>query len=295
MRSRQDYLDLVGMLLDVEHHCAKPLVDPVGLTGDLFGPRHERLGASQFDHQRTALPPQGLSGNDLASHFEVLFVYAAALGVTNPLDDDLLGRLGRDPTKRANGHFLTVDAGGDIACLAVYRDLDPVVAGVRIGFANGRQHSRFQIVENHVAIDISVAGEPVYQSNQFLIHGGAFLPSPRLIAAGPNCLRPQKKWVLLPTLQLDETRWKGALHPSLIAGAHQRSRRWPTPAVPDPWRDDRFAEQTGPYTDALAWTLFTQSVTGQLPGKTYQTIEFLTDQRAIIDTANPQSIKKLQE
>ena len=99
----------------------------------------------------------------------------------------------------------------------------------------------------------------------------------------------------MPTLQLDETRWTDALHPSLIAGAHQRSRRWPTPAVPNPWRDDRFAEQTGPYTAALAGTLFTQSVTGQLPDKTYQTIKYLTHQRAIIDAHNPQSIKKPQE
>ena len=99
----------------------------------------------------------------------------------------------------------------------------------------------------------------------------------------------------MPTLQLDETMRIDAPHLSNIASAHRYALAWPTPAVPHPWWNDRFAEQTGPYSTALVGTLFTQSVTGQLPGKTYQTNEYLTHQRVIIDVPNPQSIKNLQE
>ena len=72
----------------------------VALAVDLLGARQQRLDLAEVDEDVVAVA--GLlddAGDDLADAVDVLVVHHLALGLADPLQDDLLRRLGRDPTE----------------------------------------------------------------------------------------------------------------------------------------------------------------------------------------------------
>ena len=98
MRPREDDSDLAWLLTDVQHHCPDALVWHVRFARNLLAARQYGLGAPQFHHQPTAFPSGGPAGDDLTFPFDVFLVDATALGLTNPLNHHLFGRLRGDPT-----------------------------------------------------------------------------------------------------------------------------------------------------------------------------------------------------
>ena len=84
------------------------------------------------------------SGHDLALTVDVLVVHHGALGLADPLQDDLLGGLRRDTAEVLGRHVLALHvAVGDVGPV----DVELVVGDERVGALAGLDLERLQLVE----------------------------------------------------------------------------------------------------------------------------------------------------
>ncbi len=100
---------------DLEDVRLDGLADPVVLERRLLGRGQDRLGpgdpalAGQVEDDRARLDPVDGPGDELALAARELVVGDVALGLAEPLEDDLLGRLGMDPAERLRIELLGRD------------------------------------------------------------------------------------------------------------------------------------------------------------------------------------------
>ncbi len=100
----------LGRVRDVLDHRLDPLRVVVALAVDLLGLRQQRLDALAQLHQRVARV--GLlddAGDQLPDAVAVLLEHLLALGLADPLQDHLLGRLRGDPPEVVRGDVLDLD------------------------------------------------------------------------------------------------------------------------------------------------------------------------------------------
>ena len=105
---RQDDLRALRGLVDVDHVGADAVVRAVGLARHLLAQRQDGLGASEVDDDRALLEAPDDAVDDLALAILVLLEDVVALGLADPLDDHLLGRL-REDAPEARGVDLHAD------------------------------------------------------------------------------------------------------------------------------------------------------------------------------------------
>ena len=103
----QDDLGALRARADLRDHRldAAPLL--VALAVDLLGARQQRLDLAEVDEDVVAIT--GLlddAGHDLADPIDVLLVHHRPLGLTDPLEDHLLGGLRGDATEVVGRHVL---------------------------------------------------------------------------------------------------------------------------------------------------------------------------------------------
>ena len=106
MATRQDDLDLVTDIANIEDQAADAVTGMKLLTGDLLGTRHEALGPVDLHDERSTLVAVGGTGDDLPLPLGELLQQAVPLVLTEFLDHHLLGCLGRDPAELDQGDVL---------------------------------------------------------------------------------------------------------------------------------------------------------------------------------------------
>ena len=168
MASAQDDLDLVIGLAHIENQTSNALARLVLLAGDLLAPRHESLGTTDRHHQRPAFVALGHAGYQFADTLDEFVVDAGPLVFAEPLDDDLLGRLGRNSAEALQGDRFVTATNGKAA-------RDPIeFTGELLGIhrvevlACGRDHRLLDIGIERFLVDIAVARDRIDQSQHFL-------------------------------------------------------------------------------------------------------------------------------
>src|SRR5262249_29827729 len=124
VRPRQDDLDPVALLLDVEDDGLDPLVDVVRLAGDLLATGQERLRPAEANERHAAVEALDGAGDEFALLLLVLVEDGRALLLADALDEQLLGGLGGDASEVVGVELLALADGGDGAVVAVDLDLD---------------------------------------------------------------------------------------------------------------------------------------------------------------------------
>ena len=131
MRPRQEDLRPALLPAYVVHIGADAVARPEGLARDQFVAPHHGLAAAEVDDDIAVFDPLDDAVDDVADAVLVFFVLPVALGLADLLDDDLLGRLGRDASEvegRQGFGDPVADLGGWILAARIgHRDLCGVV------------------------------------------------------------------------------------------------------------------------------------------------------------------------
>ena len=103
MRARQDDLDAMADLPDVEDDRLDALADVVRFAGNLLAARQDGFGLAQADDGRPALVALDGAVDQVALHGLRIREDGVALGLADLLDHHLLGALGGDAAKDRRG------------------------------------------------------------------------------------------------------------------------------------------------------------------------------------------------
>src|SRR5262245_65612545 len=97
MRAGQRDLRALGRSTDFQHPGPDTVARIVTLAGNLLALGQDGLGLADLEDHVALLDPVDHTPEDLALLALELLVDPVTLGVAHPLQDDLLGRLRRDP------------------------------------------------------------------------------------------------------------------------------------------------------------------------------------------------------
>ena len=103
----QDNLGAGGLLKHFHHIGPHPVPPAVAFAGNLFPGGKNRLGLADIDNHVTALHAGDDTVDDLTLFFHKILVDRASLRLPHLLNDDLLGRLGRDTAEGLRVHLHT--------------------------------------------------------------------------------------------------------------------------------------------------------------------------------------------
>ena len=109
-------------LADFDYVSLEPGIVLVVLERHLFGLRQQRLNLAQVEQGVTVIALLDDPGDYVAFSTGVLLVLEVAFGLSNPLEDDLLGRLCCDPAEVFGG---VVPLAYDVAVLIELLPIDP--------------------------------------------------------------------------------------------------------------------------------------------------------------------------
>src|SRR5262249_22660142 len=148
---RQDDLDAVPGLLDLEDDRLDALADVVRLAGDLLAAGQDRLGLAQADDGGAALVALDGAVDQVALHGAVDVEDRGGLGLADFLDHDLLGGLGGDAAQLGRLDDLLAALGVHLAGVAVDDDLDALLLAVLL--FHGQLHGGLDALEDDLARD----------------------------------------------------------------------------------------------------------------------------------------------
>ncbi len=129
VRARHDDLGALRRLADLDDVGLQPAAVLVPLVLDLLGLRQQRLDPPQVEQRVTLVGLLDDPGDDVALAAGVLLVLHLALGVADPLEDDLLRGLRRDAAEVAGR---VVPLADDVALLVELLGDDLDVAGLDV-------------------------------------------------------------------------------------------------------------------------------------------------------------------
>ncbi len=121
--SRQNDLRPLAHAVDLENIRTNPIARAVPLSGNLLLGRQDRLRPAEVDNQRALLEAAHNAVHHLALPVRIFVVGVVTLGIPQALDNDLLGRLGKNATKPRRIH-LDTDSVADLSLGIVFRQGD---------------------------------------------------------------------------------------------------------------------------------------------------------------------------
>src|SRR5712691_6517654 len=223
VRAREEDLRPFGRLLDLLHVGAHPVVGVVALAGNLLALGDNRLRLAQVHDHVALLDAVDGAADDLALLVDEVGVDGITLGVADPLQDDLLGRLGGDTTELLRGQLdldlvLELRLGVQLARLAE-RDLElgvgdalhdflaredperpraPIQLHARVvghphGLLGGRQEGRLQRLEEDLLVYPLLRRHLADHVDELFVHHGCVrsLPSEWRVQARLGQERPR--------------------------------------------------------------------------------------------------------
>ena len=164
MRSRQDDLDPMADLANVENDGLDAFADVMRFAGNLLGARQQGFGLADRDDAGSPLMPGNQTVDQVALHGRVFIEDGVALRLANLLDHHLLGALSGDPAQVGGIDLLLPLLDGDLARIAI--DGHDHAGLLAVLLLAGQQHGIFDALEDDVAIDVLLVVHLIHDTQE---------------------------------------------------------------------------------------------------------------------------------